>query len=62
MQVLKESFINRNFNEKFLNKELQQLSEVERDTLLAPKLKEKYQKRIPFVITCNNITECKANN
>ena len=31
MQMLKESFINRNFNEKFLNKELQQLSEIERD-------------------------------
>ena len=54
--MLKESFINRGFNEKFLDtedREFQRLSEIDRDALLAPKSKEKDQNRIPFVITYN---------
>ena len=51
--MLKESFTNWGFNETFLDTELQRLSEIERNALLAPKLKEKYQNRIPFVITDN---------
>ena len=39
--MLKELFINQRFNEKFLDKEFQQLSEIERNRLLAPKLLEK---------------------
>ena len=42
-----------------MNKEFQQPSEIEKNALLAPKLKEKDQNRIPFVIT---YTECKTNN
>ena len=53
LQVLKESFINRGFNEKFLDTEFQRLSEIERDALLAPKSKGKDQKRFRFVITYN---------
>ena len=53
LQVLKESFINRSFKEKFLDTEFQRLSEIERDTLLTPKSKEKDQKRIPFITTHN---------
>ena len=53
LQVLKESFINRDFNEIFLDTEFQLLSEIQRDALLVPMSKEKYQKRTPFVITCN---------
>ena len=52
-QVLKESFINRGFKEKFLNTKFQRLSEIERDALLTPKSKEKDQKRIPFITTYN---------
>ena len=43
LQVLKESFINRGFNEKLLNTEFQRPSEIERNALLAPKSKEKDQ-------------------
>ena len=50
LQVLKESFINRDFNSKFLDTELKPLSEIQRDALLAPKSIEK-DKRTPFVIT-----------
>ena len=46
-------FINRGFNKKFLDTEFQPLSGIERNALLAPKSKEKYQNRIPFVITYN---------
>ena len=53
LQVLKESFINRGFKEKFLDTEFQRLSEIERDALLTPKSKEKDQKRIPFITTYN---------
>ena len=55
LQVLKESFINRVFKEKFLDTEFQRLSEIEREreALLTPKSKEKYQKRIPFITTYN---------
>ena len=53
MQVLKESFINQGFIEKFINTEFQRLSEIERDALLTPKSKEKNKKIISFVITCN---------
>ena len=35
MQMLKESFINWGFNEKFLDKEVQRLSKIERNTLPA---------------------------
>ena len=48
--MLKESFINRDFNSKFLDTELKPLSEIQRDALLAPKSIEK-DKRTPFVIT-----------
>ena len=48
LQVLKESFINRGFKEKFLDTEFQRFSENERDALLTPKSKEKDQKRIPY--------------
>ena len=51
--MLQESFINRGFNEKFLDTEFQRLSEIERNALLASKLKEGDQNRIPFVITDN---------
>lgn len=51
--MLKELFINQRFNEKFLDKEFQQLSEIERNRLLAPKLLEKDQNKIPFVVTYN---------
>ena len=54
-QVLKESFINQGFYEKFLDTEFQRLSEIERNVLLAPNSKEKDQNRIPFIITN---TEC----
>ena len=53
LQVLKESFINRGFKEKFLDTEFQRLSEVERDALLTPKSKEKDPKIIPFITTYN---------
>ena len=53
LSFIKESFINRGFNEKFLETELQQLLEIERDALLAPKSKAKDQKQIPFIITYN---------
>ena len=53
LQVLKESFINRGFKEKFLDTEFQRLSEIERDALLTPKSKEKDKKRIPFITTYN---------
>ena len=49
--MLKEWFINRGFNEKFLHTEFPQLSEIERNALLGPRSKEKGQIRIPFVIT-----------
>ena len=51
--MLKESFINRGFKEKFLDTEFQRLSEIERDALLTSKSKEKDQKRIPFITTYN---------
>ena len=51
--MLKESFINRGFNKKFLETEFQRLSEIERDALIAPKSKTKDRKIIPFVITYN---------
>ena len=51
--MLMESFINRGFNEKFLDTEFQRLSEIERDALLAPSRKKKFKKKIPFVITYN---------
>ena len=51
--MLKESFINRGFKEKFLDAEFQRLSEIERDALLTPKSKKKDQKRIPFITTYN---------
>ena len=44
MQVLKESFINQGFIEKFINTEFQRLSEIEGDPLLTPKSKEKIKK------------------
>ena len=53
LQVLKESFINRGFKEKFLDTEFQRLSEIETDALLTAKSKEKDQKRIPFITTYN---------
>ena len=53
LQVLKESFINRGFKEKFLDTEFQRLSEIGRDALLTPKSKEKDQKRIPFITKYN---------
>ena len=53
LQVLKKSFINRGFKEKFLDTEFQRLSEIERDALLTPKSKEKDKKRIPFITTYN---------
>ena len=53
LQVLKESFINLGFNEKFLDTEFQRISEIERDALLTLKSKEKDQKRIPFIIAYN---------
>ena len=51
--MLKESFINRGFKEKFLDTEFQRLSEIETDALLTPKSKEKDQKIIPFITTYN---------
>ena len=51
--MLKESFINRDFKEKFLDTEFQRLSEIERGALLTPKPKEKDQKRISFITTYN---------
>ena len=51
--MLKESFINRGFKGKFVDTELQQLLEIERDALLTPKSKEKDQKRISFITTYN---------
>ena len=53
LQVLKESFINRGFKGKFVDTELQRLSEIERDALLTPTSKEKDQKGIPFITTYN---------
>ena len=53
LQVLKESFIDRGFKEKVLDREFQRLSEIERDALLTPKSKEKDQKRIPFITIYN---------
>ena len=49
LQVLNESFINRAFNETFLDTEFQRLSEIERDALLAPKSKEKDKKGFLFL-------------
>ena len=49
--MLKESFLNRGFNEKILDTEFQRLPKIERNGSLAPKLKEKDQNRIPFVLT-----------
>ena len=51
--MLKESFINLVFNEKFLGTEFQRISEIEIDALLTLKSKEKDQKRIPFIIAYN---------
>ena len=51
LKVLKESFLNRGFNEKILDTEFQRLPKIERNGSLAPKLKEKDQNRIPFVLT-----------
>ena len=51
--MLKGSFINRGFTEKFLDTEFQRLSEIERDALLTPKSKEKDKKRIPLITTYN---------
>ena len=46
--------INQSFKETFLDTKFQRLSEIDRDTaLLAPKSKEKYQKKITFVRTYN---------
>ena len=45
LQMLMESFINRGFNEKFLDTEFQRLSEIERDALLAPSRKKKFKKK-----------------
>ena len=53
LPVLKESFINRGFKEKFLDAEFQRLSEIEGDGLLTPNSKEKDQKRILFITTYN---------
>ena len=53
VQVLQELFIYRGFNEKFPDTGFQRLSEMEREALLAPKTKEKDQKRAPFAITYN---------
>ena len=53
MHVLNESFINRGFNEKFLDTEFQQLSDIERGALLTHQSRKKKSKRIPFVITYN---------
>ena len=49
--MLKELFTNGGFNEKFLVTEFQRLSEIEKSALLTPKLKERDQNRIPFVLT-----------
>ena len=49
LPVLKESFRNVAFNEKILDTELQRLSEIEGNALLAPKSKEKDQNRILFL-------------
>ena len=54
--MLKESFINQGFKEKFLDTEFRRLSEIERDALLTPKSKEKDRKRIPFIATYYNKT------
>ena len=43
LEVLKESFINRGFNEKILDTEFQRLSEIKSDALLTPKSKENDQ-------------------
>ena len=51
LHVLKELFTNGGFNEKFLVTEFQRLSEIEKSALLTPKLKERDQNRIPFVLT-----------
>ena len=51
--MLKESFVNKGFNEKNLDTELQRISEIERNALLVPKSKKKEQTRIPFVLTYN---------
>ena len=37
LQVLRESFMNRGFNEKFLDTKFHRLSEIERNRLLAPR-------------------------
>ena len=42
--MLKESFINRGYNEKFIDTKFQRLSEIERDELLTPNAKEKDKK------------------
>ena len=55
LQVLKESFINRDFNEKLLDTEFQRLPKIERNALLTPRWKEKDQNIIYFLITCNKI-------
>ena len=44
LQMLKESFRSRCFKEKFLDTEFQRLPEIDRNTLLAPKSKQKDQK------------------
>ena len=51
--MLKESFTNRGFNEKFLPTQFQELSKIESNSLLRPKSNEKNQKGIPFVLTYN---------
>ena len=52
--MLKESFINRGFKEKFLDTEFQRLSEIERDALLTPKKKKKKNKTLPNLVQIIN--------
>ena len=51
LHVLKELFTNGGFSEKFLVTEFQRPSKIEKSALLTPKLKERDQNRIPFVLT-----------
>ena len=51
--MLKESFINRGLNVKFLDTEFQWLSEILKKNITRPQSKEKDQNRIPFVIWYN---------
>ena len=60
--MLKGSCINGGLNEKCLHTEFQQLSEIERNALLAPKSKGKDQDRIPFVSTYNRLQTVKHNS